>query len=65
MSKREAKVIGKSTGIDRAAMMTVLLVLHLWDAMTPDERHAAVERGEIWDTPPGRALMARIAELER
>jgi len=51
------KIIGK-THPDKAAMITVLLTLHLWDAMSPDEREAAVERGEVWDTPAGNALMA-------
>ena len=60
----ETKVIGKTTP-NKAAMMEVLLSLHLWDAMSPDERYAAIERGEIWDTIPGRQLMQVAAGAGR
>lgn len=41
---------------DKAVLMSVLLTLHLWDSMTPEEREALTERGEVWDTVPGRAF---------
>jgi len=50
------RIIGK-TPPDRAAMIACLLSLNLWDSMSTDERYAAVEKGEIWDTKSGRLFM--------
>lgn len=57
------KVIGKSDP-DKAAMIAVLLHLGLWDSMTVEERNAACECGEIWDTPAGNAFMQIVRRYQ-
>ena len=45
---------------DKAAAISILMSLSLWDLMTSDEREAFCERGEVWDTHAGRELLQII-----
>lgn len=60
----QPRIIGRSTP-DRPAMTLLLERLGLGDQMTPEERDAALERGEIWDTDAGRAFMRVIRSLPK
>jgi hypothetical protein len=40
-------------------IVACLSTLELWNLMTPAERRA-VTRGEIWDTPAGKAFLKAI-----
>lgn len=45
---------------DKAAAISLLLTLGMWDLMPPEERKAFCEDGEVWDTHCGRELVELI-----
>lgn len=59
------KIIAQASPPDRetkARLMAQLLALGWWDQMTPVEREALLERGQILDTPFGREHLLPIAK---
>lgn len=59
------KVIAKSNPPDtstKAKLMAQFLTLGWWDCMTPDERCAFFERGEVLDSPFARKTLLPIIQ---
>ncbi len=63
MTPDTPKIIATVTP-DKEHATSILKSLSLWDLMPPAERDAFVERGEVWDTVPGRELI-EIAKMAK
>jgi TRAP-type C4-dicarboxylate transport system substrate-binding protein len=59
MNEGTPKVIARGEP-DKAAAISILISLQLWDIMPPEERKAFCEAGEVWDTVPGREILRTV-----